>query len=160
MERDAAKALPKEQLLEILSTVPSQSVDKIATKKENDNEKVALYKTLSTKSKMIETLEKSLANAKQSNNESMIEILTKKIEEGVNVPDVAAKAVTDTDIAQAYIDTIVTARPVANFFGGDIMEPVFDWLYYTADWNVNLYGNQFAQGMYSCLLYTSPSQRD
>ena len=41
-------------------------------------------------------------------------------------------------MAKAYIDTIVTARPVANF-GGDIMEPVFDWLYFTADWNVNNY---------------------
>ena len=70
----------------------------------------------------------------------------------VNVPDVAAKAVTDIDIARAYIDTIVTARPVANFFGGDIMEPVFNWLYYTADWNVNNFGNIFAKGMYSCLM--------
>ena len=72
-----------------------------------------------------------------------------KIEAGISVPDVTAKVVTDIDITKAYIDTITTARPVANFFGGDIMEPVFDWLYYTADWNVNLYGNQFAQGMYS-----------
>ena len=39
-----------------------------------------------------------------------------------------SKAVTDIDIAKAYIDTIVTARPVAHFFGGDIMEPVFNWL--------------------------------
>ena len=83
---------------------------------------------------MISTLEKSLAGAKKSGNDSMVEILTKKIEAGVNVPDVAAKAVTDIDIARAYLDTIVTARPVANFFGGDIMEPVFNWLYYTADW--------------------------
>ena len=82
----------------------------------------------------------------------MVEILTKKIESGVNVPEVAAKAVTDIDIAKAYIDTIVTARPVANFFGGDIMEPVFNWLYFTADWNVNNYGNIFAKGMYSALM--------
>ena len=67
MERDAAKALPKEQLLEILSTVPAQTVDKIATKLAYVNEKVALYKTLTTKSKMIETLEKSLANCSELN---------------------------------------------------------------------------------------------
>ena len=78
--------------------------------------------------------------------------LQQAIEAGISVPDVAAKAVTDIDIAKAYIDTIITARPVANFFGGDIMEPVFDWLYYTADWNVNMYGRQFADGMYSCLM--------
>jgi simple sugar transport system permease protein len=78
--------------------------------------------------------------------------LTKKIEAGVDVPAVTAKVVTDIDIANAYIDTIVTARPVANFFGGDIMEPVFNWLYFTVDWNVNNYGNQFADGLYSCLM--------
>ena len=60
--------------------------------------------------------------------------------------------VSDIDIAKAYIDTIYTARPVANFFGGDIMEPIFNWLYFTADWNVNNYGNIFAKGMYSCLM--------
>ena len=32
------------------------------------------------------------------------------------------------------------------------MEPVFNWLYYTADWNVNNFGNIFAKGMYSCLM--------
>ena len=100
--------------------------------------KVALYKTISNKSKMIQSLERSLEGAKKSNNESMIEILTKKIEEGATLPDVTAKVVTDLDIAKAYIDTIITARPVANFFGGDIMEPIFDWLYYTADWKCKL----------------------
>ena len=116
------------------------------------NEKVAAFKTASNSEKMIATLEKSLAGAKKSGNDSMVEILTKKIEAGVNVPEVAAKAVTDIDIAKAYIDTIYTARPVANFFGGDIMEPIFNWLYFTADWNVNNYGNIFAKGMYSCLM--------
>ena len=32
------------------------------------------------------------------------------------------------------------------------MEPLFNWLYFTADWNVNNYGNQFADGLYSCLM--------
>jgi simple sugar transport system permease protein len=116
------------------------------------NEKVAAYKTDINAEKMISTLEKSLAGAKKSGNDSMVEILTKKIEAGVDVPAVTAKAVTDIDIARAYIDTIVTARPVANFFGGDIMEPVFNWLYYTVDWNVNNFGNIFAKGMYSALM--------
>jgi len=152
MERDAAKALPNEQLLEILSTVPAHTVAKITENLTYINAKVAENKTILAAKKMIGTLEKSLEGAKKSGNESMVEILTKKIEAGVDVPAVAAKAVTDLDIAKAYIDTIITARPVANFFGGDIMEPIFSWLYYTADWNVNLYGNQFAKGMYSCLM--------
>ena len=152
MERDAAKALPNEQLLEILSTVPANTIAKITERLTYVNEKVAENKTILAAKKMIGTLEKSLEGAKKSGNESMVEILTTKIEAGVDVPAVAAKAVTDLDIAKAYIDTIITARPVANFFGGDIMEPIFSWLYYTADWNVNLYGNQFAKGMYSCLM--------
>ena len=51
-----------------------------------------------------------------------------------------------------YIDSVITARPVANFFGGDILEPVFDWLYYPIDWNTNNFGNQFAPGLYSCVM--------
>ncbi|MDC0232807.1 ABC transporter permease [Pelagibacteraceae bacterium] len=152
MERDAAKLLPNDQLLEILSNVPANTVAKLTEQLTYINEKVAESKTVLASKKMIETLEKSLAGAKKSGNDSMVEILTKKIEAGVEVPAVVAKVVTDIDIAKAYIDTIFTARPVANFFGGDIMEPVFDWLYFTADWNVNNYGNIFAKGMYSCLM--------
>ena len=152
MERDAAKMLPNDQLLEILSNVPANTVAKLTQQLTYINEKVAASKTALASKKMIDTLEKSLAGAKKSGNDSMVEILTKKIEAGVDVPAVAAKAVTDIDIAKAYIDTIYTARPVANFFGGDIMEPVFDWLYFSADWNVNNYGNIFAKGMYSCLM--------
>ncbi len=152
MERAAAKSLPNEQLLEILKTAPAEKIEKISSKLTYINEQVAVYKTKMASNKMIQTLEKSLEGAKKSNNESMIEILTKKIEAGVEVPAVTAKAVTDIDLAKAYIDTIHSARPVANFFGGDILEPVFDWLYFTADWNVNAYGNQFAPGLYSCIM--------
>ena len=152
MERDAAKLLPNDQLMEILSNVPANTVAKLTEQLTYINEKVAASKTSMAAKKMIDTLEKSLAGAKKSGNDSMVEILTKKIEAGVEVPAVAAKVVTDIDVAKAYIDTIYTARPVANFFGGDIMEPVFDWLYFTADWNVNNYGNIFAKGMYSCLM--------
>ena len=152
MERDAVKALPNDQLLEILSNVPASTVAKLTERLTYINEKVAILKTEINSTKMIETLEKSLAGAKKSGNESMVEILTKKIEAGVDIPTVTAKVVTDIDIAKAYIDTIVTARPVANFFGGDIMEPVFNWLYFTVDWNVNNFGNIFAKGMYSALM--------
>ena len=152
MERHAAKNLSNDQLLDLLSTVPAQTIAKISEKLAYVNEKVAAYKTLSNQSKMVNSLEKSLQGAIESKNESMIEMLTKKIDLGISVPDVAIKTITDIDIAKAYIDTITTARPVAHFFGGDIMEPIFDWLYYTTDWNVNNYGNQFAPGMYSCIM--------
>ena len=58
----------------------------------------------------------------------------------------------DLDLVRAYIDTLPSARPVADFFGGDILEPIFQWLYFTADWNVNMFGNQFAPGLYACVM--------
>ena len=152
IERADAKMLPNDKLLEILSTLPEKTINTISEKLTYVYQNVATYKTLSNESKMLSSLEKSLEGAKESNNESMIEILTKKIEAGVSVPEVKAKLVTDVDIVKAYIDTIPSARPVANFFGGDILEPLFSWLYYTADWNVNNYGNQFAPGLYSCVM--------
>ena len=86
-----------------------------------------------------------------SGNEGMIAILQDKIA-NFKIEPAVAKVVTDVDLAKAYIDTIHSARPVANFFGGDIMEPLFNWFYFTVDWNVNNYGNQFADGLYSCLM--------
>ena len=66
MERDAAKALPNDQLLEILSTVPASTVAKLTAQLTYINEKVAAYKTAMNAEKMIATLEKSLAGAKKS----------------------------------------------------------------------------------------------
>ena len=62
------------------------------------------------------------------------------------------KSITEVDIARAYIDTIGSAQPVADFFGGNILETIFDWLYFPIDWNVNNFGNQFAPGLYSCVM--------
>ena len=81
----------------------------------------------------------------------MANTIRDRIENFVIEP-VAAKTVTDIDIAKAYIDTLITARPVANFFGGDILEPVFRFLYNPIDWNTNNFGNQFAPGLYSCVM--------
>ena len=69
MERDAAKALPNEDLLEILSNVPSQTVAKITEQLTYINEKVAINKTAIQAKKMVQKLEKSLAGAKESGNE-------------------------------------------------------------------------------------------
>ena len=152
MERDAAKALSNEELIEILKTAPQSTLDKLTEQLTYINEKVAVTKTLLAKEKMVDTMQKTLENAQKSGNESMVEAIQKKIDAGIQVPDVAAKSVTELDLARAYLDTFITARPVANFFGGDILEPVFDWLYFTADWNVNMFGNKFAPGFYSCVM--------
>ena len=152
MERDAAKALSNEELLEILKTAPEKTINKLTEQLTYINEKVAITKTLLQKEKMADTMQNTLDNAIKSGNESMVEAIQKKIDAGIQVPEVAAKAVTDLDLARAYLDSFITARPVANFFGGDIMEPFFDWLYFTADWNVNMFGNKFAPGLYSCVM--------
>ena len=152
MERDAAKALSNEELLEILKTAPEKTINKLTEQLTYINEKVAITKTLLQKEKMVDTMQNTLDNAIKSGNESMVEAIQKKIDAGIQVPEVAAKAVTDLDLARAYLDSFITARPVANFFGGDIMEPFFDWLYFTADWNVNMFGNKFAPGLYSCVM--------
>ena len=152
MERDVAKALSNEELLEILKTAPEKTINKLTEQLTYINEKVAITKTLLQKQKMVDTMQNTLDNAIKSGNESMVEAIQKKIDAGIQVPEVAAKAVTDLDLARAYLDSFITARPVANFFGGDIMEPFFDWLYFTADWNVNMFGNKFAPGLYSCVM--------
>ena len=152
MERDAAKALSNDELLEILKTAPQSTVEKLTKQLTYINEKVAVTKTLLQKQKMVDSMQKTLENAQKSGNESMVEAIQKKIDAGIQVPEIAAKSVTELDLARAYLDTFITARPVANFFGGDILEPFFDWLYFTADWNVNMFGNKFAPGFYSCVM--------
>ena len=64
MERDAAKMLPNDQLLEILSNLPAETVAKLTQQLTYINEKVAASKTALASKKMIDTLEKSLAGAK------------------------------------------------------------------------------------------------
>ncbi|MAA69142.1 MAG: ABC transporter permease [Deltaproteobacteria bacterium] len=152
MEREAAKSLPNDQLLAVLKTAPEATVAKLTEQLSYANEKVAATKTILQESRMLQSMQRSLDNAIQSGNEAMQKMLQAKIDSGLQVPEVKAKAVTDFDLAKAFIDTLPTARPVAEFFGGDILKPLFDWLYYTVDWNVNNFGNQFAPGLYACVM--------
>ena len=152
MEREAAKVLPNDQILKILKTAPEATLVKITDQLTYINQKVAVTKTMMQEEKMLQTLQRSLDNAIRSGNEAMQKMLQAKIDAGIDVQAVQAKAVTDLDLAKAYIDFLPTARPVAEFFGGNILQPVFDWLYFTVDWNVNNFGNQFAPGLYACVM--------
>ncbi len=151
MEREAAKALPEGDLAALLEKVPADTVAALRDRLEYTYQRVADAKTEIMTAKGVKPLERALENAIESGNETMVATIQDKIA-NFKIDPVAAKSVTDLDIARAYIDTIHTARPVANFFGGDILEPFFDWLYYPIDWNVNNFGNQFAQGLYSCVM--------
>ena len=151
MERDAAKALPEAELKSIADSLPADTIASITEKLEYTYNRVAEAKTDILLAKGVKPLERALENAIASGNEYMANIIQDKIA-NFKIDPVVPKTVTDTDIARAYIDTIASARPVANFFGGDILEPIFDWLYFPVDWNTNNFGNQFAPGLYSCVM--------
>ena len=152
MERVDAKSLPSEDLLFIIKDVSSNTLDKIRENLTYINEKVAATKTLIQQEKMTASLLKTLENLKEQGKEDMAAQIQEKIDSGAAMSVIQPQPVTDIDIARTYIDTLPSARPVADFFGGDILEPVFDWLYFTADWNVNMFGNQFAPGIYACVM--------
>ena len=151
MEREAAKALPEADLQAIVSSLPADTITAITERLEYTYNRVAEAKTDLLIAKGVKPLERALENALASGNDYMANTLQDKIA-NFKIDPVVAKTVTDADIARAYLDSIITARPVANFFGGDILEPVFDWLYFPIDWNTNNFGNQFAPGLYSCVM--------
>ena len=151
LERQAAKALPETDLLTLFQTIPAETVTKISERLMYTYERVAAAKTSIIEAKGVKPLERALANALESGNETMISTIRDKIA-NFKVEPIPAKTVTDLDIVRQYIDTIPTVNQVANFFGGDILEPLFNWLYYPIDWNTNNFGNQFADGLYSCVM--------
>ena len=151
MEREAAKALPEADLQAIVSSLPADTIMAITERLEYTYNRVAEAKTDLLIAKGVKPMERALENALASGNDYMANTIQDKIA-NFKIDPVVAKTVTDVEIARAYIDSIVTARPVANFFGGDILEPVFDWLYFPIDWNTNNFGNQFAPGLYSCVM--------
>ncbi len=151
IEREAAKSLPEADLTAIASSLPAETIASITERLEYTYQRVADAKTELLLQKGVKPLEKALENAIASGNEFMANTIQDKIA-NFKIEPVVPKTVTDVDIARIYIDSITTARPVANFFGGDILEPVFDWLYYPIDWNTNNFGNQFAPGLYSCVM--------
>ena len=151
IEREAAKALPETDLMAIVNALPADKVASITDRLQYTYQRIADAKTEIMASKGVRPLERALENAINSGNDSMVATIQDKIA-NFKVTPVVPKSVTDIDVARAYIDSVVTARPVANFFGGDILEPVFDWLYYPIDWNTNNFGNQFAPGLYSCVM--------
>ena len=151
MERDAAKALPEADLMALLKDVPADTVAGITERLTYTAQRVADAKTQIMATKGVKPLERALENAIESGNDTMAATIQNKIATFTVTP-VSPKTVTDIDVARAYIDTIGSARPIANFFGGDILQPIFDFLYYPVDWNTNNFGNQFAPGLYSCVM--------
>ena len=151
IERQAAKMLPEKELSDLAKSLPADLVAKITERLEYTAQRVADAKTGIMEAKGVKPLENALENAINSKNEYMINAIKDKIA-NFKINPVPPKDVTEVDIAKAYLDTLPSVNQVANFFGGDILEPVFDWLYFPIDWNVNNFGNQFAPGLYSCVM--------
>ena len=151
IEREAAKALPEADLLALMKDVPADVIASIAERLAYTYQRVADAKTGIMTTKGVKPLERALENAIDSGNEFMVTTIRDKIA-NFSIEPVVPKTVTDADVARAYIDSISSARPVADFFGGDILQPLFDWLYFPIDWNTNNFGNQFASGLYSCVM--------
>ena len=152
MERVEAKSLPNQELLELLKQAPVDLIEKLRNNLFYINEKVAATKTLIEQEKMTSTLLTTLEKLKSQGRDEMAAKIQERIDAGAGKAIINPKEVTDLDLVRAYIDTLPSARPVADFFGGDILEPIFQWLYFTADWNVNMFGNQFAPGLYACVM--------
>ena len=151
IEREAAKALPEADLTAIVHALSADKVASITDRLQYTYQRIADAKTDIMAARGVKPLERALENAINSGNEGMVTTIQEKIAT-FKVTPVVPKTVTDIDVARAFIDSVVTARPVANFFGGDILEPIFSWLYYPIDWNTNNFGNQFAPGLYSCVM--------
>jgi simple sugar transport system permease protein len=151
IEREAAKALPEADLQALIKDVPADVIANITERLAYTYERVADAKTDIITAKGVKPLERALENAIESGNEFMVTTIQDKIA-NFSIDPVVPKTVTDADVARAYIDSISSARPVADFFGGDILQPLFDWLYFPIDWNTNNFGNQFAPGLYSCVM--------
>jgi simple sugar transport system permease protein len=151
MVREKAKALPEADLVAIAQDIPADKVASITERLEYTYQRVAEAKTEILIKKGVKPLEQALANAQESGNDYMVSMIQEKIT-NFKIEPAVAKTVTDVDIARVYIDSLYSTKPVANFFGGDILEPLFDWLYFPVDWNTNNFGNQFASGLYSCVM--------
>ena len=151
LSRLDAKSLPEADLVNLAQTLSGDVVASITERLSYTYNRVAEAKTALMEAKGVKPLEKALENAVQSGNDYMANTIRDKIA-NFKIDPVTPKSVTEVDIARAYIDTVPTVNKVADFFGGNILEGLFDWLYFPIDWNTNNFGNQFAPGLYSCVM--------
>ena len=124
MVREKAKALPEADLVAIAKEIPVDQIASITERLEYTYQRVAEAKTEILIKKGVKPLEEALANAQQSGNDYMVSMIQEKIT-NFKIEPAVAKTVTDVDIARVYIDSLYSTKPVANFFGGDILEPTW-----------------------------------
>src|SRR6056300_549875 len=129
MVREKAKALPEADLVSIADQIPADTVATITERLTYTYQRVADSKMEILINKGTKPLQEALANAQQSGNDYMVGVIQEKIA-NFQIDEAVPQTVTDIDIAKVYIDSLYSSQPVANFFGGNILEPMFDWLYF------------------------------
>ncbi|MEM7044647.1 MAG: ABC transporter permease [Pseudomonadota bacterium] len=138
--------LSKEQIAEVVNEVcavdpstVSMVMDRATAKKLPDADLAAIFETLPTDT--VDNLRQALESR------ALLDATRRAAAAGQEAPS-QAPAVGDLQVAREFFDTIPTINPVANLFGGDIFEPVFDWLY-RIGFNINPGGSQWVEGLYA-----------
>lgn len=138
--------LTKEQIGEVVNDVcsvdpasVSMVMDRATAKKLPDADLTAVFQTLP--SETVDGLRQALESRAELDAARRAALAGK--EAPSTVPEIS-----DIEVARDYMDTLPTENPVANLFGGDIFEPVFDWLYWIG-FNINPGGTQWVDGLYA-----------
>ena len=138
--------LTKEQIGEVVNDVcavdpasVSMIMERTTAKRLPDADLTAVFNTLPP-----ETVERLREGLEAS---ALLDATRKAELAGQEAPS-QAPAISDLAVARDYMDTLQTINPTANMFGGDIFEPVFDWLY-RVGYNINPGGTQWVEGLYA-----------
>jgi len=138
--------LSKEQIAEVVNEVcavdpasVSMIMDRATAKKLPDADLTAIYETLPAGT--IDALRQGLESR------ALLDASRRAAAAGQEAP-AQTPTIGDLQVARDHMDSLSTVNPVANMFGGDIFEPVFDWLY-RVGFNINPGGSQWVEGLYA-----------
>lgn len=138
--------LTKEQIGEVVNDVcavdpstVSMIMDRATAKRLPDADLTAVFQTLPTDT--VDRLRDGLESR------ALLDATRKAEIAGREAPSQAPQ-ISDLQVARDYMDSLSTINPTANMFGGDIFEPVFDWLY-RIGYNINPGGSQWVEGLYA-----------
>ena len=143
--------LPKEKIESIYNSLDPIEIEHLSEKISFNNIRLAETKTELIQKKTLESLNRDIESATESENTQLLDTLKARLAEGVQIDPVPPAAVKEIDVVKAYAESLPSVNPFADFFGGDILQGLFRW-FYEIGWNVNNYGRQFAPGLYSVVM--------
>lgn len=119
-------------------TTSSLTMERIDAQRLPDTDLASIY----------ETIQPDLASSLRESLEAQIILDTERAASIAGRDVGPIPEITDLDVARAYFDTLPTVNPVADLFGGDILEPVFTWAN-KIGWNIAPGGGQWVDGLYA-----------